>query len=172
MWMWWCQSANCVLKHYSERLSHVKSTTHSLMHKGHKLISPFQWPFILVGLLKWTLQVLMYNMFTIFCSKWTHDSNSATSFDLMREDLSSCIFACLRQAQNECNQTQQRCHACIRFMFKALSDDKLLLINDCIYFIYNYSHDVLFYALLDLRVSCCKCKLSTCHMSCTAFIRS
>lgn len=60
----------------------------------------------------------------------------------------------------------------VRFMSKALSDDELLLINDCIYFIYNYSHDVLFYALLDLRVSCCKCKLSTGHMSCTAFIRS
>lgn len=78
---------------------------------GHKQISPFQWPFILVELLKRTLQVLMYNMFTIFCSKWTHGSNYATSFDLMREDL-SCIFACSRQAQNECNQTQQRCHAC------------------------------------------------------------
>lgn len=67
----------------------------------------------------------------------------------MGEDLSSCTFLHARDKLKMSATKHNKDVMHVRFMFKALSDDKLLLINDCIYFIYNYSHNVLFYALLD-----------------------
>ncbi len=94
-----------------------------------------------------------YRCWCIICLQYLCRQNGlcATWFDLIRE--AAVFLHAPDKLPNECNQNTQRCHACIAFMSKAL------LINVCIDFIY-YSHNVLFYALLNLHVSCLNVNVS------------
>lgn len=155
-WYPWCQSAVCVLKHYSE----LDMSSQRPIHWCRKVTDWTDLTLPVAVRSGWTGWNGRYRCWCIICLQYfVANGLCATWFDLMRE-AAVFLHAPDKLKMSATKHNKDVMHVC--FMPKAL------LITDCIDFIFNYSHNVLFYALLDLRVWCCKCKRFACHTSRTA----